>query len=111
MLNPTPPEKLCDPRGRPYFLWDVDTTLEAFQGQWVDPDPDIRAHAIGKLLRQARPDDALVLVSLAQIRQAWERVLPYLGNQRAFWSWLVPELERRAGSSVHPAGARPSGAG
>jgi hypothetical protein len=97
MLNPTPPEKLCDRSGRPYFLWDVETTLEAFKAQLVDPDPDIRAHAIGKLLRQARPDDALVLVTLAQIREQWERVLPYLGNRRAFWTWLVPELERRAG--------------
>jgi hypothetical protein len=97
MLNPTPPEKLCDQRGRPYFLWDVDTTLEAFQSQLVDADPDIRAHAIGKLLRQARPDDALVLVPLAQIRKEWERVVPYLGNRRAFWTWLIPELERRAG--------------
>jgi hypothetical protein len=65
MLNPTPPEKLCDPSGRP--------------------------------MRQARPDDALVLVSLTQIRTEWERVLPYLGHRRAFWTWLIPELERRAG--------------
>ena len=97
MLNPTPPEKLCDERGRPYFLWDVGMTLEAFQAQLVDPDPDIRAHAIGKLMRQARPDDTLVLLSLAQIRHDWERVLPYLGRRRAFWTWLIPELERRAG--------------
>ena len=96
MLNPTPPEKLCDERGRPYFLWDVDTTLAAFRSQLVDSDPDVRAHAIGKLMRQARPDDALVLVSLAQIRDDWDRVLPYLGNRRAFWTWLLPELERRA---------------
>ena len=97
MLNPTPPEKLCDRHGQPYFLWDVETTLDVFRSQLVDADPDVRAHAIGKLLRQARPDDALVLVTLAQIRQEWERVLPYLGNRRAFWTWLVPELERRAG--------------
>ena len=96
MLNPTPPEKLCDDQGRPYFLWDVDTTLAAFRSQLEDSDPDIRAHAIGKLMRQARPDDALVLVSLAQIRDDWDRVLPYLGNRRAFWTWLIPELERRA---------------
>jgi hypothetical protein len=97
MLNPTPPEKLCDRRGHPYFLWDVDTTLEEFRSQLVHPDPDVRAHAMGKLMRQARPDDALTLVTLAQIRENWDRVLPYLGNRREFWTWLIPELERRAG--------------
>lgn len=96
MLNPTPPERLCDASGRPYFLWDADMTLGDFRAQLVDADPDVRAHAIGKLLRQARPDDALMLVSLADIRRDWARVLPYLGNRRAFWTWLLPELERRA---------------
>lgn len=97
MLNPTPAEKLCDRNGHPYFLWDVETTLDAFRLQLVDPDPDVRAHAIGKLMRQARPDDALSLVSLGQIRREWERVRPYLGRRRDFWDWLIPELERRAG--------------
>jgi hypothetical protein len=97
VLNPLPPERLCDAQGRPYFLWDADQTLEAFQAQLVDPDPDVRAHALGKLLRQARPDDALGLVTLAQIRGDWDRLERYLGAQRALWTWLLPELERRAG--------------
>lgn len=97
MLNPTPPDKLCDRHGRPYFLWDVEMTLDAFREQLVDPDLDVRAHAIGKLMRQARTDDALTLVSLAQIRGDWERIVRHLGDRRAFWEWLVPELERRAG--------------
>jgi hypothetical protein len=96
VLNPTPTEKLCDRHGHPYFLWDVETTLDAFRAQLVHPDPDVRAHAIGKLMRQARTDDVLTLVSLAQIRADWERVLPYLGKRREFWVWLIPELERRA---------------
>lgn len=96
MLNPTPPAKLCDRHGQPYFLWDVDSTLDDFRRKLVDPDPDVRAHAIGKLMRQARPDDALTLLSLAQIRRDWDRVLPFLGNRREFWAWLLPELERRA---------------
>ncbi|MDP2308760.1 MAG: hypothetical protein Q8P18_22250 [Pseudomonadota bacterium] len=96
MLNPTPAEKLCDRNGHPYFLWDVEMTLDAFRLQLVDPDPDVRAHAIGKLMRQARPDDALTLLSLAQIRGDWDRVRPYLGHRRDFWTWLLPELERRA---------------
>ncbi|GDX83154.1 hypothetical protein LBMAG42_49650 [Deltaproteobacteria bacterium] len=97
MLNPTPPEKLCDSRGHPYFLWDVEMTLPEFQAQLIDLDPHVRAHAIGKLLRQDRPDDALTLVSVAQVRHDWARVLPHLGNRRECWAWLIPELERRAG--------------
>lgn len=97
MLNPTPSDKLCDRDGHPYFLWDVEMTLEAFQLQLSDPDADIRAHAMGKLMRQARPDDALSLLSLQQIRANWERIRPYLGDRREFWAWLLPELERRAG--------------
>lgn len=97
MIFPTPPDKLCDAQGRPYFLWDVDMTLEEFRQRLVHPDPDVRAHAIGKLMRQARPDDALTLLSLSQIRQDWERVQRHLGERREFWRWLLPELERRAG--------------
>ena len=62
MLNPTPREKLCDQAGRPYFLWDGNLTLEEFEALLADPNADVRAHAIGKLLRQARPDDALTLL-------------------------------------------------
>jgi hypothetical protein len=97
MLNPTPAGKLCDAHGRPYFLWDSDMTLDTFRRQLVAPDDDVRAHAIGKLKRQARPDDALTLVSLAQMRADWDRIVPFLGNTRDFWTWLLPELERRAG--------------
>ena len=97
MLNPTPPDKLCDRHGRPYFLWDSDMTLDAFLLQLVDPSDDVRAHAIGKLMRQARPDDALTMVPLAQMRADWDRILPFLGDKRDFWTWLLPELERRAG--------------
>jgi hypothetical protein len=28
MLNPTPPERLTDPQGHPYFLWDSEMTLD-----------------------------------------------------------------------------------
>jgi hypothetical protein len=31
MLAPTPRERLVDAHGRPYFLWDVDMTLDEFE--------------------------------------------------------------------------------
>lgn len=95
VLHPTPPAQMCDADGRPYFLWDRALTLEAFRALLVDPDAQVRAHAIGKLLRQARTDDALSLVTPADIRRDWPLVYRHLGRRRAFWAWLLPELEAR----------------
>ena len=68
MLCPTPPERLCDPQGRPYFLWDVDLTLDEFRARLRDPAEHL--YWLATLLRQAKPDDALTFVDLATIRQA-----------------------------------------
>jgi hypothetical protein len=89
LLNPTPPERLVDRHGRPYFLWDVDMTLERFRECLRHPNLDTRAYAIGKLMRQAKPDDVFRFVSVAEIREHWERVEPYLGQTREFWRWLL----------------------
>ena len=88
-LSPTPPRHLVDAQGRPYFLWDVDMTLERFQALLHDPDPDTRAYLIGKLMRQAKPDDVFSFVSIRDIRSHWDRLERYLGNRRAFWRWLL----------------------
>ena len=89
ILNLTPPDKLCDARGRPYFLWDNDLSLDAFRELLTSPDDDVRAHAIGKLLRQARTDDALSMVSAEVVRRDWTKVVRHLGKRRAFWQWLL----------------------
>jgi len=44
VLAPTPPERLVDANGRPYFLWDEDLTLDAFRCRLADPDPEVRAY-------------------------------------------------------------------
>lgn len=88
MLNPTPPERLVDGQQRPYFLWDCDMTLDEFRRGLLDPDPDARAYLIGKLMRQAKPDDVFTFVSPRTILELWPRLERYLGTQRAFWTWL-----------------------
>jgi hypothetical protein len=88
MLAPTPREKLCDPQGRPYFLWDVDMTLEAFLAR-LAPGSEERDYWLATLLRQAKPDDALTFVTLAEIREAWPRIGTRLGRQGAFWTWRI----------------------
>jgi hypothetical protein len=93
MLSPTRPELLLDPQGRPYFLWDCEMTLEAFQAGLRDPDPDVRAYLIGKLMRQAKPDDVFTFVSPRTIRELWPRLERHLGSRRPFWTWLFESWE------------------
>lgn len=93
MLNPTPPEGLTDDQGRPYFLWDCDLTLEQFERGLHDPDPEVRAYLVGKLMRQAKPDDVFLLVTPRTIRELWPRLLRYLGRTKDFWTWLFETWE------------------
>ena len=98
MLAPTPPAALIDRQGRPYFLWDLDLSLEALRERLRSPDPEVRIHFLGKLLRQAKPDDALQLVSLTEIAAHWGQLAPTLGRQRDFWGWLLAKKGFDAGA-------------
>ncbi len=93
VLNPTPRVTLLDSQGRPYFLWDCDMTLDEFQERLRDADPDVRAYLVGKLMRQAKPDDVFSFVSLREIRELWPRIEPYLGRSRSFWTWLLEKWD------------------
>jgi hypothetical protein len=95
VLAPTSPEKLVDDQGRPYFLWDVNMTLEEFRQGLDDPNPDVRAYLVGKLMRQAKPDDVFTFVSVREIEQLWPRLERYLGRTRPFWSWLLAKWGAR----------------
>ncbi|MDM7915003.1 MAG: hypothetical protein QUU85_07010 [Candidatus Eisenbacteria bacterium] len=88
-LSPTPRERLLDAKGRPYFLWDEDTTLEEFLRSLSDPDPEVRAYRAGKLMRQAKPDDVFSFLSPEEIEALWPRLERYLGRTRAFWEWVL----------------------
>ena len=65
MLNPTPPDQLVDAQGRPYFLWDAEMSLEEFRLGLEDPDPEVQAYLVGKLMRQVDPEP---------IREALEKI-------------------------------------
>ena len=100
VLHPTPPDRMVDAQGRPYFLWDTDMTLAEFNERLRDPDPIVRAHFLAKLMRQARPDDVLTMVGTRAIRAAWSGVEYQLGHTREFWAWWIAvsgsETERDA---------------
>ncbi len=49
--------------------------------------------ARGQMMRQAKPDDVFTFVGAQTIADHWARVLPYLGQKRAFWTWLLDALE------------------
>jgi hypothetical protein len=89
VLAPTPADRLLDERGRPYFLWDDDMTSDELRARLVDPDPEVRAYFLGKLMRQAKPDDVFVFVSLSAIVAQFAAVARYLGESREFWTWLI----------------------
>ena len=89
VLNPTPPDKLLDGKGRPYFLWDTELTLQEFRELLVAGEPVVRAYAFGKLMRQAKPDDVLTLVSPEEIASLWPGLRRYLGRSEPFWDWLL----------------------
>lgn len=80
---------MVDDRGRPYFLWDVDMTLAEFRPLLRDADPSVRGYALGKLMRQAKPDDVFTFVSLQDIRADWQILEKHLGQRREFWRWLL----------------------
>lgn len=89
VLCPTPREHMLDAAGRPYFLWDTDMTLERFEELLASGDPEIRAHLIGKLMRQAKPDDVFQFVGLEDIQEVWAQLRHRLGRTREFWSWWM----------------------
>jgi hypothetical protein len=89
MLCPTPPAKLTDSSGRPYFLWDSDLTLEDFRSRLADADPSVRAYYLAKLMRQAKPDDVFEFTTLAKVRDLWPGIRRHLGGTRPFWEWLL----------------------
>jgi hypothetical protein len=89
LLAPTPPDRMVDANGRPYFLWDEDLTIDKFRALLVDPDLEVRAYYVGKLMRQAKPDDVFTFVKLAEIKTLFPFVVRYLGRSREFWTWLL----------------------
>jgi len=93
MLAPTPADRLVDAQGRPYFLWDCEMTLDELRARLADPDPEVRAYLIGKLMRQAKPDDVFTFVSAREIRALWSRLERHLGKTRPFWTWLFATWE------------------
>jgi hypothetical protein len=79
-------------------LWDEDVTIDQFRARLRDPDPAVRAYFLGKLMRQAKPDDVFTFVTLSELEEQLAAVEPYLGRSRPFWLWVI-ESWRTKGAS------------
>jgi hypothetical protein len=94
MLALTPRDRLVDPQGRPYFLWDMEMTLDEFERVVGDRAAAARPYLVGKMMRQAKPDDVLQFITPQDLADLWNDVERYLGKSREFWAWLLGEWER-----------------
>jgi hypothetical protein len=88
-LVPTHPDDLVDASGRPYFLWDCEMTLDEFERRLREEGRGGRAYLVGKLMRQAKPDDVFSFVSVDEIVDLWPDLQRYLGRHEEFWRWLL----------------------
>ena len=95
MLSPTPEGKLCDSRGRPYFLWDCDVTLAGLREHLDAPDDARRSYWLAKVMRQAKPDDAIVVAGTEEMRRLWPYIERSLGRVREFWKWYLDWTDDR----------------
>jgi hypothetical protein len=69
-------------------------TLAELRVRLEDADPDVRAYFAAKVMRQAKPDDAVVLLSAQRIAHDWPSLQRYLGKERPFWQWLLSRWRR-----------------
>jgi len=64
----------------------MEMSLDQFREALRHEDPEVRAYFMGKLMRQAKPDDVFSFASVAEISALWPSVQRYLGRTAAFWS-------------------------
>lgn len=95
MLDHPLADRLLDAQGRPYFLWDCELTLADLKTVSGDGDPSIRGYRAGKVMGQARPEDALALIQPATMAAEWHQIERHLGRQRDFWPWLLDRWGHR----------------
>ena len=91
---PTPDELLVDRKGRPYFLWDVDWTLDEFKARLAAGPAPVRDALLAKLMLQAKPDDVLSFVSRAEVASRFQYLASQLGDKREFWAFWAERWRR-----------------
>lgn len=90
-IFPTPPDRLTDPQGRPYFLWDCNLSLTDLRRLLNDSDADVRNAMLAKVMRQAKPDDVLLFVTRGELARRIDELAPFLGDKEPFWRFWAAQ--------------------
>lgn len=67
----------------------IRSTRAEFERRLREENHEGRAYLVGKLMRQAKPDDVFTVVTVDEIVALWPLLTRYLGRQRPFWTWLL----------------------
>lgn len=81
--------RFTDPDERPYFLWNEATTVAQFRQALAQAPDAERALLLGRLMRDARDSDVWAFTTVAEVLRLFPLIRPYLGQRRAFWTWLL----------------------
>ena len=73
----------------PYFLWDEPMTVAELRERLASASQPERLRLLGKLLREARDTDVWRFTTPRAVREALPQVLPFLGQRRGFWVYLL----------------------
>jgi hypothetical protein len=82
---------LTDGSAVPYFLWDEPLTLDELRRRLAGDDQEERVRLAAKVMREARFDETVELVPVAEIVAHYPRLRRNLGRRLAFWDFLIAE--------------------
>jgi hypothetical protein len=82
---------LTDGSAVPYFLWDESLSLDELRRRLAGDDEEERVRLTAKVMREARFDEAVGLVPVAEIVADYPRLRRNLGRRLAFWDFLIAE--------------------
>jgi hypothetical protein len=82
---------ITDGSAVPYFLWDEPLTIDELRRRLAGDDEDERLRLAAKVMREARFDEAVALLPVADIVARYPRLRRNLGRRLAFWDFLIAE--------------------
>lgn len=97
-FRPRPLAAMLDGKGRPYFAWDTDWTLDEYLARLNGSDRALSDLLLARLMRQAAPADVFAFIRFEDVERRLPALVDNLGDRRAFWEWFVETVgaHRRA---------------
>jgi hypothetical protein len=82
---------LDDEAAVPYFLWDEPLSMNELRQRLAGDDVEERLRLAAKVMREARYDEAVALLPVAEIVANYPQLRRHLGRRLAFWDFLLAE--------------------